>query len=184
MNPSPIPDPELDPRHQQKRHLLRVVGPVVLATGGVFTIVGLVSFFRAFGGGGPPMLFWCCFVGLPLIWLGFVLTSAGFAGAVGRYMAGESAPVAKDTFNYMADGTKDGVKTIANAVGEGLAAANAGAKQIVVRCHKCNADNEAEARFCKGCGTPLAKTRPCPACNELNDPDARFCDHCGKPLTA
>ena len=55
----------------------------------------------------------------------------------------------------------------------------AGTAAVVVRCHKCNAENEPGDRFCGQCGAALAKTRPCPACGELNDPDARFCDNCG-----
>jgi len=185
MKPESQPTKEIDPSHQQKRSLLRVVGPLVLATGLIFLIVALVDFFRAMGSfGGPPKLFWCAFVGMPLLWLGFALSSAGFAGSVQRYMAGETAPVAKDTVNYLADGTKESVKTLAAAVGEGLAAGGGRAKDVLVRCHKCNQPNEADAKFCKGCGAILAKTKPCPACNELNDPDARFCDACGKPLTA
>jgi RNA polymerase subunit RPABC4/transcription elongation factor Spt4 len=115
------------------------------------------------------------------MWLGGVLSGAGFMGAVSRYVAGESAPVAKDTFNYMADGTKDGVKKVATAVGEGLAAGGIG-KPVQLRCHKCNELNDAESKFCKQCGTSLLKSKACPACNELNDPDAKFCDNCGRAL--
>jgi len=82
----------------------------------------------------------------------------------------------------MADGTKDAVRDVAAAVGEGLGTRGAAKEVRILRCHKCNADNEADARFCKSCGAPLAKTKPCPACSELNDPDARFCDHCGNAL--
>ena len=108
--PSMRPENQLDPGHNEKRGILRVIGPVIFIVGLIFMIVGLVSFFIAFGGHGFPRLFWCCFVGLPLLWLGSVLSGAGFIGAAARYLAGESAPVAKDTFNYMADGTKEGVK--------------------------------------------------------------------------
>jgi len=176
------PEREIDPAHQQKRNILRFVGPILLVIGLILLIVGLVDFFRAFGGQSEPRLFWCFFIALPLLWLGFVLSSAGFAGFVQRYMAGETAPVAKDTVNYLADGTQEGVKTIATAVGEGLASAGNRVSEVMVRCHKCNATNEADAKYCKNCGVALMKTKRCPACNELNDPDARFCDACGKPI--
>jgi hypothetical protein len=175
------PENQIDPRHDEKRGTLRLLGVVFFAAGLIFLITGMVSFFSAFGGHGFPRLFWCCFVGLPLLWLGAVLGGASFMGAVSRYVAGESAPVAKDTFNYMADGTKDGVKKVATAVGEGLAAGGIG-KPVQLRCHKCNALNDAESKFCKQCGTSLLKSKACPACNELNDPDARFCDNCGRAL--
>jgi hypothetical protein len=183
MKAEPKPAPEIDPSHQRKRNVLRVVGPMLLGIGLILLIVGTVDFFRAFGGHGEPKLFWFNFIALPLMWLGFVLSSAGFAGSVQRYMAGETAPVAKDTVNYLADGTKEGIKTIAKAMGEGLASAGGRATEVLVCCHKCNTTNEADAKYCKSCGAVLAKTVRCPVCNELNDPDAHFCDACGKPIT-
>jgi hypothetical protein len=175
------PDNQIDPNHGRKRGVLRLIGPIFLAVGLIFMLIGLIDFFRAMSGHGEPKLFWCLFVGMPLVFIGGVGIQAGFIGAVARYMAGESAPVAKDTFNYMADGTKEGVKTIAGAVGEGLAGAGIG-KPVRVRCHKCNQLNDAASKFCKGCGTALLKTKACPGCNELNDPDAKFCDHCGRAM--
>ncbi|MCI0492222.1 MAG: zinc ribbon domain-containing protein, partial [Planctomycetes bacterium] len=94
----------------------------------------------------------------------------------------EVAPVGKDVVNYMAEGTKGAVRDMATAVGEGLRAGTPAKEVRIARCYKCNADNEATANFCKGCGTPLVKTKPCPSCGELNDPDARFCDSCGKAV--
>ena len=44
----------------------------------------------------------------------------GYLGAVARYVASESAPVAKDTVNYMAEETKGAVKTVAKSIAEGV----------------------------------------------------------------
>lgn len=171
------PDSE---RQNQTRETLRSLGVVVTGIGVVFTAIGLISFFSAFGSFGPPRYFWCAFIGLPLIGLGSNLMRYGYMGAVGRYVAGEVAPVAKDTINYLADGTEDTIAKVSRAVGEGLSrAGQAGATQIV-RCHKCNHDNPADAKFCNGCGAALQKNKPCPDCGELNDPDAKFCDNCGR----
>ena len=82
--------------------------------------VGMISFFAAFGSFQPPRLFWCCFVGMPILFVGLVMSKFGYFGSVIRYVAAESAPVAKDTVNYMADGTKDAVKTVARAAAEGI----------------------------------------------------------------
>ena len=133
------------------------------------------------------------FIGFPLMFAGLVMTMFGYAGKMARYQAAEIAPVQKDTFNYMADGTKDGVRTVANAAGEGLvggfaaggltgAGAAAADSQPGVRCHKCNFVETADAKFCSKCGAAMEKSKPCPACNELNDPDAKFCDNCGEAL--
>jgi RNA polymerase subunit RPABC4/transcription elongation factor Spt4 len=115
----------------------------------------------------------------------------GYAGAMARYQAAEIAPVQKDTFNYVADGTQEGVKTAAKAVGEGLSSGLAAGgmagigssgedNEPGVRCHKCNFVETSDAKFCSNCGAAMEKSKPCPKCNELNDPDAKFCDNCGE----
>lgn len=173
---------QLDPRHNQRRDALRIIGPAIVLVGIIFAVIGFGSFFSSFGSFEPPRYFWCAFVGLPLIGIGGAICKFAFMGSVTRYMANEVAPVGKDVVNYMAAGTKDAIHDVAAAVGQGLQAGQAGKEVRLLRCHKCNVDNEAPASFCKGCGAPLAKTRPCPSCGELNDPDARFCDQCGKEV--
>ena len=85
-----------------------------------FIVTGVASFFSAFGSFEPPRLFWCCFVGMPVLFVGAVMCGFGYMGAIARYQASEIAPVATDAVNYMADGTKEGVKTVARAVAEGI----------------------------------------------------------------
>ena len=116
--------------------------------------------------------------------LGLMLTVFGFQGALARYHAAEHAPVIRDAVGYMADGTKESVKTVARAVAEGIRDPDSGPAEPDIRCHKCNQANDADARFCKSCGAALLKIVACPGCHELNDPDANFCDHCGGTLSA
>jgi hypothetical protein len=170
----------IDPQHGKKKQVIRYVGIVLLAIGGLLILIGLGSFFAAFGSSGPPRYFWCAFLGMPIAFVGSVLTGYGFMGAVARYTAGEAAPVAKDTFNYMAEGTQDGVRTMASAIGQGLRGdVTPGATVSGVRCPKCNHTNSEETKFCAECGFSLQKSKPCPSCAEVNDPDAKFCDNCG-----
>ncbi len=167
---------QLDPKHKEVNNMLRVIGPIVAAAGLLFMLAGFIDFFTC---DGMPQYFWCFFVGMPIFFVGSVLSKFGYMGSITRYMAGEMAPVAKDTFNYMADGTQEGVKTLAKAVGEGLSSGS-GAAATVILCHKCNAENDKDAKFCSQCGAPIQKSKPCPQCAELNDPDAKFCDNCGR----
>jgi hypothetical protein len=44
----------------------------------------------------------------------------GYMGALHRYVAGESAPVAKDVVNYMGENVQPGVRSVAKAVAEGI----------------------------------------------------------------
>ena len=108
------------PKHKATRSLLRVVGPSIALVGLIFLIVGAVNFFSSFGGFEPPRLFWCFFVGMPLLFAGIVLSMLGFMGAVARYAAAEQVPVATDAINDLADGTRGAVKTVARAVAEGV----------------------------------------------------------------
>lgn len=204
-------DNKINPKHSSIRLVLRLIGPALLVVGAIFMIVGFVDFVGAMNGHGAPTKFWCFFVGMPLLFLGFVTTNMAFLGAVMRYQAQEVAPVATDTINYMADGTQQGVKTVARAAASGIAeglaegsaaaassssaastasvasmvaglAAEPTASAKVILCHKCNAVNPEGSLYCNACAAPLGKTRPCTACGELNDPDARFCDNCGGVL--
>ena len=116
--------PELPGLAKQKqiRKFLRIAGPLTLLVGLVCVVVATASLFGAFGNNsfGPPKFFWLAFVGLPLMFVGTVMTSAGFMGAVLRYQAGEAAPVAADTANYVVGETKDAIKTASKAVAEGV----------------------------------------------------------------
>ena len=65
-------------------------------------------------------MFWCCFVGMPLLFVGGVMCMFGFMGAVARYTAAEQVPVATDAISDLAEGTHGAVKTVACAVAEGV----------------------------------------------------------------
>jgi len=153
---------KINPGHNKVRDLLRVAGPVVLGLGVLFMLIGFVSFVSAFNSMGHPSYFWCMFVG----------TKIGYLGAVARYMAGESAPVAKDTFNYMADGTKEGVRDIASAIKDGITGG-------FVSCPHCQESNDSDAKFCNECGETISSVKACSNCRTENDLTARFCDKCG-----
>ena len=175
--------PRRNSEHEQTRDLLRVVGPLVFGTGVVFTAIGFISFFAAFGSFScPPRYFWCAFVGLPLMGLGTAISKFGFMGTVARYVANEVTPVGTDVFNTVVGDTKGSIRDVASAIGSGL---RDGTERPglpgSVDCPECTTANDADARFCKGCGASLAKRR-CRHCGDEAAPDARFCDSCGEPL--
>ncbi|MDA0833100.1 MAG: zinc ribbon domain-containing protein [Planctomycetota bacterium] len=172
-----------DPRHRERRQILRSVGPVVLLTGVMFVAIGTISFFSSFGTFGPPRYFWCAFVGMPLIFVGTVITKMAYFGSVLRYIAEETTPVGVDTFNTVAHGTKESVRDLASAVGQGINAGLTGrAVDSARRCRECGEENDADARYCDGCGQQLARDVSCPKCGAHCDPDARFCDQCGAAM--
>ncbi len=171
-------DEQINPGHTQIRSVLRIAGPLFLVAALVTGGIGLADFFSSMGTMEMPTKPYLLFIAMPLAFLGLTLTSAGFAGAVARYQAQEIAPVGKDTFNYMAEGTREGVATIAGAVAKGLRG-----EPSAIQCPECDTFNDADAEFCKSCREPLTEAMVCSNCGELNDADARFCDECGNPLT-
>jgi hypothetical protein len=114
------------PKHQSVRTFLRFFGPLTAIAGLVLIAIAFISFVGAMSGDGPPRLFWCAFVGMPLLFVGIVMSKFAYIGAVARYVAAETAPVAKDAVNYMAQETQEGVKTAARAVAQGIREGQAG----------------------------------------------------------
>jgi hypothetical protein len=150
-------EPMIDPGHEDIRKALRTVGPAVALVGLGFLAVGMISFFSAFGGGGPPRYFWCAFVGMPLLGIGIGITKFAYMGSIFRYIAGETAPVGKDTFNYMARGTAPVARDFAREVSRGVAEGFGGRDEAhSAFCPKCGAGTSAGDHFCSRCGAPLA----------------------------
>ena len=141
----------IDPAHQSKRNTFRTIGPIVLGIGVLSLIIGLADFISSMGTMRVPYFFFVGAFGALLIPIGLGLTSMGYMGAMTRYQAGEMAPVAKDTTNYMADGIRPAIKSVTSAVVEGIV--EAGKPQF---CTQCGVRNDADAKFCKACGTPQA----------------------------
>lgn len=102
------------------RNLLRVGGLTLLSLGGLLLVIGMWSFFSAFGGFEPPRYFWCAFLGLPMMPIGGAMTMLGFLGSIQRYVAGEVLPTQVDAVNYVGRETQPGVKAMAEAVTDGV----------------------------------------------------------------
>ena len=67
-----------DKKHRQTKTILKILG-VIFATGGLIcAIIGFADFFRAFGGEGVPKLFFLCFIGFPILFVGIVCLTFGF----------------------------------------------------------------------------------------------------------
>ena len=167
---------KINPQHKELRAFLRVLGPAMVGIGFIFAAIGFISFFSSFGSFGPPRYFWCAFVGLPLLGFGSAICKFAYVGAVARYIAAETAPVGKDTFNYIAEGTQDGVRNISSAIKEGLVG------NADKTCRHCDSGNDHSASFCDNCGKPFSTKVVCPTCSAQNDNDANFCDGCGTKL--
>jgi hypothetical protein len=107
-------------QHRTAGRVLRIAGPVIAGLGVIFLAIGIASFFAASGTMEMPRYFWCAFVGIPMLFVGLVMCQLGYLGAFYRYVASESAPVAKDVANYLGENTQPGVKSVAKAITEGI----------------------------------------------------------------
>lgn len=130
------------------RTTLRVVGVVLLVAGLAFLAMGVASFFSAFSStSGSPSHFWMAFVGILLLAPGAWCLQAGFLGTASRFVAGETMPVVKDSASYLSDGR--GILGVGRADSEPAAAGPF--------CSRCGTRNDADASFCDGCGSALAR---------------------------
>ncbi len=130
-------------RQSSMRFMFRVAAVVVLGLALYFMVVGLADFFTS---DDEPQKFWMLFVGIPLLAVGGWLAMAGFGGAAARYAAGEGAPVARDSLDYL---------TAARAWRPRPthpAAEPTGGPY----CRACGTRNDATASFCDSCGKSLA----------------------------
>ena len=50
-----------------------------------------------------------------------------------------------------------------------------------MKCPRCQAQNDEDARFCEDCGAPLELA--CPSCGQPVTAGKKFCRSCGAPLT-
>ena len=157
---------EKDKKHLKTKRTLKIAGPIVLIAGLAFAITGFADLATSFGSGEMPSLFWCFFIGFPLIAVGTALTAMGFKREIEGYAMRESAPV----FNEAGQKIKPGVSAIADAV----------KNSDKTFCPVCGSENEKDSSFCKKCGASLIKK--CPNCGADLDSDSVFCDKCGKKL--
>lgn len=144
-----------------KRMIARVVGIVCMGIALVLIGLAIADFFTPFNSdqfGAEPTKFWMFFLALPFFIVGGIGLNAGFMGAGVRYAAGEVAPTARDTLDYLQAGDDD------------------------TSCPHCGARNEPGSAFCDNCGQAL--TRTCSSCNHPNAADAKFCAACGTALAS
>ena len=153
---------KIDPGHLKVLKVLRTVGPILLVLGGLCMLVAFIDLVRVMMDISDwPRFFWLFFVGGPLLFLGVAMTSTGYAGRIARFHAAQYAPVAKDTFNYMAEETQDGIKTVARSIAQGVQDAKEDVNEdekARLRCPACGFVETGNATYCSGCGKPLVKS--------------------------
>ena len=156
--------------HEQTKKKLKKIGLILLIVGGIFALVGFIDFFASFGGNDMPTMFWCAFIGLPMLGFGGMLTTMGFKQEISRYVKNESVPVINEAGKELSPA----IQAVTSAVKEGLQNT-----ENQVRC-ECGNYNGTDDKFCSECGKALK--RSCPNCNAEIETDDKFCAQCGAKL--
>jgi len=129
--------------HQRTiRNTARVVSLVFLAGAIWCVVVGIRSVVAAADSFEDDGKFWMIFIAMGLFFLAVVSAQVGFGGAVGRYYAGEAAPVLRDT-----------IRTVTGADAEDGASPTAGRTGRF--CSACGVRQDSGANFCDACGAPI-----------------------------
>jgi len=165
--------------NKKAKLVLKIIGFIALPSGVISTITGFRSIFgekhysqHPIFSSDPTFLQekpHLIFIGFILIFIGLSCLGYAYMGKVARYTASEMAPVAKDTTNYMIDGTKEEIVDLVSKI--------KGNNQK--SCPYCGDDNDFDAIFCDNCGRSLSVT--C-ACGTVNQANSRYCKKCGKKI--
>ena len=141
-------EPFIPKKHLQLKTLFRRLGPLLIVSGVVCVITAMLDLFTL--DLEEPKHFWLFFIGIPVIFIGFIVTYAGYGQDAAKYMSREMAPVASETFNYITEETQEGLETVAKAVQRG--------KVEVVQAKQCSSFhtlNKIDANFCNECGASI-----------------------------
>lgn len=145
------------------KKILKIVGILLLLGGVTLTGIGLVDFFSSMADGERPSLFWCAFLGLPMLGIGLGFTAFAFRREISNYVMSETAPVLNNASEQLAPALRNVSKAVNNGV--------------ICSCGEINDEN---AKFCAACGKNLQSV--CTNCGNNVKSDDAFCDQCGKKL--
>jgi hypothetical protein len=164
----PAMSDRIDPGHSTTRRQISAISVVLLVVGLAIATYGLMRFGSNFLR--PSSEFFADpervmdesrangFIGIISMFVGGMMAMFGAkgmffarAGTVLRYAAAETAPVATDTFDYLADETQGGVEKVTRAIRKGTG----GGEVIKVRCRACGYLESEDAKFCSGCGKSI-----------------------------
>lgn len=162
----------MNPEHAKKKRMLKILGFILLGIGIAFSVTGFTSFFRSFNSMGSemPNLFWCSFIGLPLIGAGGFLLTFAYRREIAKFSKDETMPVTKEAYKDLHPEIHDFVSMIKEE------------PQSKIQCPKCGTLNDGDHKFCSSCGATLLD-KTCPHCGNHVDANDHFCPFCGKEIT-
>jgi hypothetical protein len=139
------------------RLVLRTLGAVLTIIGLLLLGIGMGRALSSSGSAEWSGYVWPAILGMPLLLVGMALCKRGYSGFFARSGFGKADHFRRsNTVTYLAESTRGDVDTIARAMRESMIAAMSGKEQVVL-CPDCKHSNDADAKFCKNCGTPIVR---------------------------
>lgn len=162
----------LNSKYNKISKIFKIIGPLLLVTGFIGVLIAISLSFSLIKTEEIDAMFiaipfWI--FGILFTFIGLFLTGIGYMTS---FMASQIAPVAKDTANYMIEGTS-------NSIGKTLSNYKKHLEEIIT-CPNCGYDNDYGNNFCNCCGEQLIKE--CPYCGSYNEMTNNFCNECGHEL--
>ena len=139
-------------KYSKLNKVLRILGFIFLPLGIICTLTGMIDFFVAAAEFGTPKLFFLCFIGMPLIFVGTICLINGYRKQINQYHASQTAPVTKDVANYMIDGTRESLTKTVTSINNSINSTSSDSTNVNI-CEKCGEKNPIDAKFCSNCGS-------------------------------
>mgnify|MGYP002521019269 FL=1 len=143
-----------------------IVGTILLIAGLICVTIGLYSFFSSFNNGTSPKLFFLCFIGGPIFFVGLAFLLACNLKNINHYISNQTIDTKIEMTNRYLDGTQKELGETVSLI-----------KDQSIICPNCKACNSKGSKYCNKCGSKLTKL--CPNCNTENEIDSKYCSNCG-----
>jgi hypothetical protein len=124
------------------RKTLQIVGPLIIITGIVLVVIAFNSMSDLSPSSGVGK-FGLGFIGIPLIFVGAVMSQFGYMKPMSEIVVTETAEAAAFGAHNIAKSAMQGVNDAGGISG------------IKVRCRACGELDDEHAKFCSGCGQAM-----------------------------
>lgn len=167
------------------RRFFRVAGPSVVAIGFGFFLLGIIG---AFVGVGGSFLSTLGLMGMPILFVGLVVTGLTYTGPGAKRYKAEVAGTEIESDSFADDWDSRIVEyddpSPAASTTPDEDEATAKLKRNMIKCPRCGEQTRRASLFCDACGAWTKRTKACPTCHTKNYADQRFCEKCNRHLDA
>ena len=153
--------------NKKLRRILTIVGICLLVIGSVIAVIGIISSVQAFNAPGMQGfgMFYLIPIGLFTAFPGIPLIVVSNMGAIARFQAAQTVPVAGDATADLLNGP----------AGDSISG--------VIRNSRVESSSSYSASRSSSDSVKSKDSKSCPRCGEAIKADARFCERCGEKLS-